>query len=1003
MNFKNNVTVSLSEYLYAIKKDLSLENRNFQENLETIPMLLDLHPLSSYVTPTFYRLVDAFIISDNKIKLRILNICKSCRHHFDAITDFNYIATMLYRPLYSNDDYARVLNANFLALFCKYTNKDDVIVEIVKENIYSPDPIISQTAFGVMAEYVKVFTDYAQAQVVLLMESFYSYPSQRVTITFFKQLIDVCCSLSISVVNINNAFEKFLSEIYLRTKPELDMYLLKFIVCISVGSYKKMDTVLSKLLEHIELSDDNIKRRSLIKLIEKYLEGNFSWSEDIIYQYIEVIETLMNEGKQNNKLVSTMMMYLTKLKTSTVSGVKIIFEFLNKYIYLDVQTIKTDIAYAYYNLFTQYSLGDYCELIDHDKLVFLLNDTDVQSEVAFKALRSYVIGNKDVGIRHELFQLCINGAVEAQSNDKINLALSVMKILLYFEPTLTQYVVSFSMRMINLGRGLQLKNFYQVIYCVGLNETVPCETWLLRMDTIEPSLLYEIAIFSFINGHWSVSSYLVNILQQLISGLTQKSTVILNIIKLVSNSSISSLTYNEIENSIDNQELAVGTFEEILGKNDKSRNVTMIIEFLKVRARVFKMIMSTVTYFDESHGEIIQDHDDMVKYQKYLHEELQYDIIELDDYSKTTDTLISQSIDADYETRLQLKFLNEQIIFLKSLLLLLIGDNVVEYVDVIKEREKDYTEALLYKEPVAGFNINDIESIDTYSFEKCDVNMDTSTINNDKNTSLINNSEKNDSCKPTLWGKSLFYEDKDITMEENDVVKMENGDSNVIEENLPVLNKETNKVFDFTDIGLTKADIRNIQLRLKKVSTIKSQNLLPGHTNTKENWDKCLELSSLIEKSNPKDLKEFLQYRDLIYDCISCAFTDYRVMIPFIFFKRSNTVVQLDICPKEEIDVGIYLPQGGISINIEAIINFTTIHYKFSKIELKLSHYEDDVFKKSIIKEGNKYSDNYFKETFFLNIVKNGCLQMTLSGIEARSERCYQLAEKCIYYKTTKE
>ncbi|CEF69805.1 Armadillo-type fold domain-containing protein [Strongyloides ratti] len=997
MNFKNNVTVPLSEYLFAIKKDLSLENRNFQENLETIPMLLDLHPLSSYVTPTFYRLVDAFVISDNKIKLRILNICKSCRHHFDAITDFNYISTVLYRPLYSNDDYARVLNANLLALFCKYTAKDDVIVEIVKENIYSPDPIISQTAFSVMADY----------------------PSPRVTITFFKQLIDVCCTLSISVVNINNAFEKFLSEIYLRTKSELDMYLLKFIVWISVGSYKKMDTVLSKVLEHIEVSDDNIKRRALIELIQKYLEGSFSWPKHIIYQYIEVIETLMSEGEQNYKLVFIMIKYLTKLKTSNVSGVKIIFEFLDKYITLDVQTIKTDIAYVYYNIFTQYSFNDYCELVNPEKLIFLLNDTNVESEVAFKALRSYVIGNTNVGLRHELFQLCINAAEEAKSDDKINLAFSVMKILLYFEPTLTQYVVPFAMRMINLGRGLHLKSFYQVIYCVGLNETVPCEAWLLRMDTVEPSLLYEIAIFSFINGHWSVSSYLVNIIQKLIDGLTQKSIIILNIIKLISNSAINNLMYNEIENSIDNQELAVGTFEEILGKNDKSRNVTMIIEFLKVRARVFKMIMSTVAYFDESHVEIIQDHNDMIKYQKYLHEELQYDIIELDDYLKTTDTLISQTIDADYETRLQLKFLNEQIMFLKSLLLLLIGDNVVEYVDVIKEREKDYTEVLLNNGSVTGFSVYDIESLDTYGFEKIDDKMDTSTINNDdKDTFLSSHNETNNSYKPTLWGKNLFYEDKDVVMKNSDVSNTENGNSNVVEKDLLILDDKSNKLFDYADIGLTKNDIKYIQSRLKQAGAIKYQNSLPEHTNTKvrlhssvlfirylgkENWDKCLKLASIIEKSSPKNLKEFLQYRDSIYECISCAFTDYKVMIPFIFYKRSNTVVQLDICPKEEIDVGIYLPEGGISINIEAIINFTTIHYKFSKIELELSHYEDDIFKKSIIKEGSKSSDSYFKETFFLNIEKNGCLKMILSAVEARSERCYQLAERCIYYKTTKE
>uniref|UniRef100_A0A0N5BAU6 RAP domain-containing protein n=1 Tax=Strongyloides papillosus TaxID=174720 RepID=A0A0N5BAU6_STREA len=998
MNYKKNATISLSEYLFAIKKDLSLENPNFQEKLETIPMLLDLHPLSSYVTPTFYRLVDAFISSDNKIKLRILNICKGCRHHFDAITDFNYIATMLYRPLYSNDDYARVLNANFLALFCKYTNKDDVIVEIVKENIYSPDPIISQTAFGVMADY----------------------PSQRVTITFFKQLIDVCCTLSISVVNINSAFEKFLGEIYLRTKPELDMYLLKFIVWISVGSYKKMDVVLSKVLEHIELSDDSIKRKALIELIQKYLEGSFSWPEHIIYQYIEVIETLMNEGDHNNKLVSIMIRYLTQLKTCNVEGIKIIFEFLNKYIDLDVKVIKTDIACVYYNLFTQYDVGDYCGLAGHDKLVFLLNDTNVQPEIAFKALRSYIIGNMDVGRRHELFALCTQTAYEAKSDDRINLAFSVIKILLYFEPSLTQHVVSFAMKMIKLGRGLNLESFYQVVYFMGLNETVPCEAWLYRMNRIEPSLLYKIAVSAFINGHWTASSYLINTIQQKISGLTQNSTVTLNIIKLLSNSSINSLTYNEIENSVDNQELAIGTFEEILGKNDKSRNMTMIIEFLKVRARVFKMIMSTVTYFDESHGEIMQDHSDMIKYQKYLHEELQYDIMELDDYLKTIDTLISQSIDADYETRLQLKFFNEQIIFLKSLLLLLIGDNAIEYVDVIKEREKDYTEALLNKEPVTGFSIHDIESIDTYGLENVHENMDTDS----KDTSLVENNENNKSYKPTLWGNSLFCENNDIETKEKEVLNDETEMINVTPNDSLIKKEESKnseeggKMLDYREIGLTKNDMKYIQSRLKEAGAIRYQNPLPEHKNTKvrlqssalftrylgkENWDKCLNLATMIEKYNPKDLEDFLKYRDLIYECISCAYTDYKVMIPFIFYKRSNTVVQLDICPKEEIDIGIYLPDGGISINIEAIINFTTIHYKFSKIELELSHYEDDVFKKSIKKEGSKSSDSYFKETFFLNIEKNGCLKMVLSGIEARSERCYQLAEKCIYYKTTKE
>uniref|UniRef100_A0A0N4ZWF2 Non-specific serine/threonine protein kinase n=1 Tax=Parastrongyloides trichosuri TaxID=131310 RepID=A0A0N4ZWF2_PARTI len=1007
---KTNSMIPLNDFLYAIKSDLSLDNKNFSEKLESIPILLDLHPLSSYVTPIFYRLVEVFIVCDNKTKLRILNICKKCRHHFDAITDFSHIVGPLYRPLYSNDDYARVLNANLLALFSKYISKDDVIVEIIKENIYSPDPNISKIAFAVMTEYVQAFTDYAQSLVVLLMESFYNYPSERVTIPFFQELVDVCCNLSISVVHVDIAFEKFLSEIYLRTRPELDIYLFKFVVHISVDSYKKMDIVLSKVLEHIELTDDIIKRSALVKLIKKFIDGNFRWPEHIIHAQFEVIETLLKEGPTNAKLVSMLFDYLTLLIPNSIVGFKIIFDFLYKYIGINPDVMNTRVAMVYNNLFKIFDAYEFSELIDEEKLKFLLTNIYVDSEVAYKALRSYIISNRDFEPRDVLFKLCCESRKESEREDKLNLAFSVLRTLIYFEPKFTKDILTLAMEIIKEKKGLHLESCYQLIYCMGVTETIPIDSWIVKMEEIEPALLYKIASIAFINGHWSVSCEITKILSRVISGLSQNSLIMLNIIKLMSESSIDMLTYNELENSIDNQELAIGTFEEMLLQNNKSRNMSMIVEFLKNRSRLFKILMSTVSYFNETHTEVFQDHSGIQEYQKFLHEELQYDIVDLDDYSKITDTLISQSIDADYETRLQLEFLNEQILFFKSLLLLLVGDNVIDYIDVVAEKEKDYTEALL-SEKNTGFNLEDIEIIE--DCEKDDKDKE-APDNNDKEI-------KKNTYVPKLWGMPIFKDNEEVVTKKmkrdsppsNEMPKVPNNSVNDSQ-----IYKNSSKSMDPSEIGLTKADMKYIQSRLELAGVVRYQESKKEYSNSKikmhtsqlfikylgeENWEKCKNIADIIEKMNPTDLKEFLNLRDKVFECLSYAFVDYRVMIPFIFYKRSNTVVQLDICPKEEIDNGILLPDGGVSLNVEAIINFTTIHYKFSRMEIELIHYEDGVLKKSIVKEGSKGSDNYFKETFFLNIEKNGCLKMTLSGFETRSEDYYQLAERSINYRTTKD
>uniref|UniRef100_A0AC35TQD3 Non-specific serine/threonine protein kinase n=1 Tax=Rhabditophanes sp. KR3021 TaxID=114890 RepID=A0AC35TQD3_9BILA len=1012
------------KYIHALTQDLQLhkDSKKFLEALENIPVLLDTYPLSSYVDPTFILIGEVFLkTADNSIRSRILKIVKKSCHHFEAISDFSKVKEGVYHILFSTDDVAKILTANYLALFSQFMEQDEFVVDIIKQYVHSTDISIAKYAFEAMKHYASYYPIYAANQIRFLIESYYEYPSERVTVFFIEQLLDVCSTFSIGVVDIDIAFKTLANDVYLKTKPDIVVYVLKFLAKLSVESLNRREFVIARILTFVHKTVNRMERLALIQLLGYFVDTLFFWPENLVRDVISITNDFVHEAKVDYKEeIGELTKYLSSLRAQNISSIKTICNFIMDTSAKSKYITDSDLLFVYRNVIDNYAPEDIKDVVQLEKLFILFKNDTLDSKILFAAMRSYLSKNITIPLYVDVYDFCKKEVMNEKRTDRVGLYLKVIRAILDLEHTFSSKIESLIDMLFEKEIGIQTRVFYELVYHRTVSKTVDCNLWIKSIPSFDHSLLFEIAMICLINGHWQTAALpLFSYLSKSVTSVNSK--IWFRSIICLCQSQITTWNVQNIENSIENQEMAVGTLHEVASVSQNTRNMRVIHEFLTIRTGLFSKIMNAILVLDNSDAKINDQFKSQTDYQKFLFEEFQFEIVELNELIKMVSLILYQSLDADSETHMQMFFLSVQINLLKTLLSYLIGENKVDYTDVLKEREEDYIK--VQNEEAHQFSLKDIQSYDKMPSKQYD-----KTLSNDFD--LMPPTRKSDLPSKTdsrLWDHAIL--EGSTTGQFNEATECVYSTSDAMD--IDILNTVNSFQFYYnkqyhsrTKKGANNADFKaldRIQFTTVDWNLIQgmekkykehdgrpdySGSLLHADLYVKYigdlNWTKLCHILQTLKTFSPKNLNEMLKQKALIMEGMLIAFKDYRVIIPFIAYSTSETKVNLYIHPKEEVNDSreeYLFIKGGMPIFVESILKFKGDKFKFECIIIEIQHFEGLQLKELHKKEIIQVKADYIKMPFLLNIANDGHIKVILSCIESQSKIRYLLEEKTFTYK----